>query len=84
MAPLKPFLQDGVDSRWHLRKNLPSAKLRTMTVTFPGDCTIYTADEYKQNYMLCAGTAVYVATIRNLLNSKRLYLLLGTAPVRDG
>ncbi|EFX83045.1 hypothetical protein DAPPUDRAFT_240625 [Daphnia pulex] len=63
-----------------------------MTVTFPGDCTIYTADEYKQNYMLCAGTdlinmvtlAVYVATIRNLLNSKRLYLLLGTAPVRDG
>lgn len=41
---------------WKERIYWSSAKLQTMTVTFPGDCTIYTADEYKQNYMLCAGT----------------------------
>lgn len=27
-----------------------------MTVTFPGDCSTYAADDFQQNYMLCAGT----------------------------
>ncbi|XP_046638232.1 trypsin-1-like [Daphnia pulicaria] len=50
---------DAVFAGWGgtLEGNLPSTKLRTMTVTFPGDCSTYAADEYKQNYMLCAGTA---------------------------
>ncbi|XP_057373601.1 trypsin I-P1-like [Daphnia carinata] len=49
----------GTFSGWGgtLEGNLPSTKLRTMTVDFPGDCSGYTQDEYSQNYMLCAGTA---------------------------
>ncbi|KAI9556496.1 hypothetical protein GHT06_016285 [Daphnia sinensis] len=49
----------GTFSGWGgtLEGNLPSTKLRTMTVNFPGDCSTYTLDEYSPNYMLCAGTA---------------------------
>ncbi|XP_045030957.1 trypsin-1 [Daphnia magna] len=49
----------GTFSGWGgtLEGNLPATKLRTMTVDFPGDCSLYTQDEYSQNYMLCAGTA---------------------------